>query len=159
VTAYWPALATIVFAAVVLLSQERVLGIGKRLLDREGSRPPSSAENRYVTSGRWIGRELPHAVVMCRNPWELLFYTGPANRAVGLPDPDDDDPRGAEKIFAIARYYGVTHMLGDVVRPCMAPYFSGREPGLKKVEGAPRDLYEIDWDAAPKKTVDQLFGK
>ncbi|MCL2647199.1 MAG: glycosyltransferase family 39 protein [Phycisphaerales bacterium] len=156
----WPMTATILVAIVVMLSQERLLGIEKKMLDREGSHPPTvRAESQYITTGRWLGRECPQAIVMCRNPWELLFYCGPGNKAVALPYPDDDDPRAAEKIFAIARYYHVSHMYGDVIHPCMMPYFYGRRPGLMQVENGPRDLYEIDWSTAPTATVDDVFKR
>jgi hypothetical protein len=168
---YVPIGMTIIVALAVLLMQGRVLAWETKLLadHEEGSRPPhADANNRYIDTGRWISKELPNAIIMCRNPWELLFYMGPSNKSVGLPCPcvrgddgrwtkEDTSDEAAAKIFAIARYYHVTHMLADTIRPAMAPYFHGRKPGLKKVDGGPRDLYEIDWESAPKATVDELF--
>ena len=155
----WPMGATILAGTIVLMSQNRLLGIEKQLLDREGARPPTerSTENQYITLGRWLKKERPEAIVMCRNPWELLFYCGPKNKAVALPYPDDDDPLAVEKIFAIARYYHVNYMYGDVKRSCMWPYFYGRLPGLVRVQDGPMDLYEIDWEKAPTATVDDVF--
>ncbi|MCL2641344.1 MAG: hypothetical protein FWD53_10895, partial [Phycisphaerales bacterium] len=157
----WPIGATILAGAIILLSQNRLLGIEKQLLDREGARPPTarSFENQYITLGHWLKKEHPEAIVMCRNPWELLFYCSPTNKAVALPYPDDDDPRAAEKIFAIARYYHVTYMYADVKRSCMWPYFYGSKPGLTRVQNGPGDLYKIDWTTAPTATVDDVFRR
>ncbi len=66
--------------------------------------------------GRWIAKNLPGAVILCRNPWELLFYCGEANRGVALPNPGRDENSDAQIILAIARYYHVTHYFLDATR-------------------------------------------
>jgi hypothetical protein len=114
-------------------------------------------KSRHIEMGRWIGKKLPTATFMCRNPWETLFYASPQNKAIALPYPEDTGTRGAEEIFAIARYYKVTHFYHDLSRPSLFPYMNGTKPGMKRIYGAPSPIYELDWDLLPKKTVHDLW--
>jgi len=80
------------------------------------------------------------AIVMCRNPWELLFYTPEGTRGVGLPNDK------AEEIFKIARYYGVTHFLVDRGRPGLEPFLRRNKDAASLLMTRPYRLYEIDWE-------------
>ncbi|HVS70733.1 MAG TPA: hypothetical protein VHQ47_05720 [Phycisphaerae bacterium] len=103
--------------------------------------------------GAWIKEHLPTAVVMCRNPWELLFYCGPDNKAVGLPDPGGTPEEAAARIFEIARHYGVTLIYADRLRDCLRPYVRGAKKGLVREPGAPGALYRVDWAALDEPTA------
>ncbi len=120
---------------------------------------PWPQDDRYVTTGHWIASKLPNAVIMCRNPWELCFYMADTNKAICMPNPTDPDPQDAEEIFAIARYYHVTHILADEPCACLEQYILHRRPGLKRVRSSPDQLYEIDWSLIPMKTVEQALGR
>jgi hypothetical protein len=94
----------------------------------------------YPQLGEWLTANLPGAVVMTRNPWELLFACGPGIKAVNIPLAEPG------RVLAIARYYGVTHYLSDGRRPAMVRLLGGRHPSFVRVPGAPAELYEIKWD-------------
>jgi hypothetical protein len=149
-----------VVAAAALVWSDPIYQWQTQMLARGGvtsSFPFYSNNPRPIVMGKWLGQNLPNAVVMCRNPWELLFYAGPHNKGVGLPNPRDHGQHGAEEIFAIARYYHVTHIYVDAVRPSLAPYLFRGKPGLRKVPHAPDALYELDWSKLPATTVDELW--
>ena len=134
----WPTVATLALAVVVWVNRGAVYGAQNDMLDRSNARGdyPFEQNDEYIPMGKWLAKKAPNAVVMCRNPWELLFYSGPGNRGVGLPNPSDGGQKGADEIFAIARYYGVTHLLVDNLREPLEPYVSRRKPGLTRVKGA-----------------------
>lgn len=98
----------------------------------------------YPTLGNWIRDHLPTAVVMTRNPWELLYHCSPTNKAVNVPLAD------APTVFSIARYYRATHFVADGNRPSLVPYVRGELPGLKPVSGAPGPLFELEYDRLPQ---------
>ncbi|HCE45836.1 MAG TPA: hypothetical protein DET40_20010 [Lentisphaeria bacterium] len=80
-----------------------------------------------------------NAVVMTRNPWELLFYMPPTVRGVGLPY------AAPKVIFAIARYYGVTHFVNDCRRPGLDAFLKNGHPGLAPVKtDGPFPVYSFD---------------
>jgi 4-amino-4-deoxy-L-arabinose transferase-like glycosyltransferase len=156
----FPAAVTILLAAAALFSTDRIYQSQRQLLSKGGvtdSFPFYSGKDPHIAMGKWLAQNLPDAVVMCRSPWELLFYAGPNNKGVGLPNPSDYGQRGAEEIFAIARYYHVSHMYIDTTRPSLAPYLYRGKPGLKKIPNAPAPLYELDWSKLPTKTVNDLW--
>lgn len=82
------------------------------------------------------------AVIMARNPWELLFYLPDGIKGVGLPNATPD------AIFAVARYYGVTHFVHDCERPGLRDFLRVPQPGLRLMLRRPMRVYAIDWDAA-----------
>jgi len=157
----WAAVATLVVALLALGMNGSVYAEQTRLLTRGGVNGtyPFYKRGRAMPMGKWIAEKIPRAVVMCRDPWELLYFMSPTNKGVGLPDPKDMRSEGAEEIFAIARYYGVTHIFVDSTRPSLTPYIYGRKKGLKRVPGAPDELYELDWSALPAKTVEDIWGR
>jgi hypothetical protein len=162
VLACWPAFATIVVAAILLGHVTPVHAWQEDLLDQRGQRRDYTGpvDDRFVAAGDWIGKNFPSAIVMCRNPWELQFYMSPQNKSVGLPYPEDEVNQSANEIFAIARYYGVTHLLVDDMRPALAPYYLKRKPGLTRVPGCPgMALFAIDWSKIPKMTVEEALGR
>ncbi|HUO09648.1 MAG TPA: glycosyltransferase family 39 protein [Phycisphaerae bacterium] len=162
VLANWPAVTTLVAAAIILCRITPVHAWQEDLLGQRGQRRdyPGQVDNRFVSAGAWIGKNFPSAIVMCRNPWELQFYMGPQNKSVGLPYPQEEVNRSANQIFAIARYYGVTHLLVDDMRPALAPYYLKRKPGLTRVPGCPGiALFAIDWSKIPKMSVEEALGR
>jgi hypothetical protein len=81
------------------------------------------------------------AVVMTRNPWELLFYAPDGMRGVGLPYAPP------ETVFQVARYYGVTHFLHDKERPGLQRYLRMHPDAFRPVVRAPFTVYAINWGA------------
>ncbi len=115
---------------------------------------PYTDQMQQVTMGKWIGENLPEAVIMTRFPWQLLFYCGPGNKAVAVPY------ASAEEIFSIARYYRCTHLLVDFTvdeNRDISDYVAGRRGGLKAVENSPNPLYEMDFSKLPTKALDALY--
>ncbi len=101
----------------------------------------------YPDLGNWFAQNLPGAVVMTRNPWELLYHCSPSNKAVNVP------LAPAPTVFAIARYYRATHYVADGRRPALEPYVKGTLPGLKSVAGAPGPVFEFQYDLLPGGTA------
>lgn len=97
--------------------------------------------------GEFVRENLPTATVMTRFPWQLQFYLGESNRTVNIP------LAPPETIFAIARYYGVTHYINDCRRPGMELYVSQSHPGLVPVTNAPGPLFEMKLDLLPGGTA------
>jgi 4-amino-4-deoxy-L-arabinose transferase-like glycosyltransferase len=161
VVGHWPLVVTLALAAWVWFDRAAVYAAQNDMLDRVNARGdyPFEQNDEFIAMGKWLGKKLPHAVVMCRNPWELMFYSGPGNKGVGLPNPSDGGQKGADEIFAIARYYGVTHLLADEIRAPLEPYLVHRKPGLVRVKGSPMALFEIDWSKIPVMTVEQALGR
>jgi Dolichyl-phosphate-mannose-protein mannosyltransferase len=161
VLSYWPTVATLALAVLVWVNRGAVYGAQNDMLDRSNARGdyPFEQNDEYIPMGKWLAKKAPNAVVMCRNPWELIFYSGSGNRGVGLPNPSDEGQKGADEIFAIARYYGVTHLLVDNLRAPLEPYVLKRKAGLTRVKGAPMALFEIDWSKIPVLTVEQALGR
>ncbi len=157
---YWHIVLTIAFAGALFLFakplEARYADWLNGQLDR--SDYPFADELLYPAIGEWLHKNVPNAVVMARNPWEITFYN-PGGKGITYPYPTEDDQNGALQIFAIARYYHVTHLFVDQIHPALMPYLSGRVPGVKRVKGAPGPLYEIDWTKIPPMTVDQALGR
>ena len=104
----WPAVVTLVVAGFVWFNREPVYAAQTDQLEKANVRGdyPFPQDDRYVSTGRWIAKKLPTAVVMCRNPWELDYYMSATNKAIGLPNPGDEGQKGAEQIFAIGAIMG-----------------------------------------------------
>lgn len=81
------------------------------------------------------------AVIMTRNPWQLLFYCPEDTRTVGLPYAE---PR---ILLAIAKRYRVTHLMAERYRPGLTSFLRSGHPGVKKVLSWPQAVYEIDYSA------------
>jgi hypothetical protein len=91
----------------------------------------------WAAVGRWLKANAPGSVTMTRNPWELHFYS--QEKAVQIP------LGRLDQVFAVARHYGVTHLIPDGRRPSLEPWLKGQVPGLKKVFAAHGiELYAID---------------
>lgn len=101
--------------------------------------------------GDWIRTNLPNAIIMTRGPWELTFHSGPGNKAVATPW------ASPETVFAIARYYGVTHYLESHRRPALDAYTKRRHPGFRPVQGAPRRLFELRYEHLPGKAATATY--
>ncbi len=157
---YWHIAMTIAFAVTLFLFARPLEARYATWLDAQLDRSeyPFVDELLYPAIGAWLHKNVPNAVVMARNPWEVTFYN-PGGKGITYPYPAEDDPKAAMQIFAIARYYHVTHLFVDQTHDALMPYLSGRMPGLKRVRGAPAPLYEIDWTKIPMLTVDQALGR
>ncbi len=135
--------------AIAVLAVLVVDGKGLKSLTAARKRTDSAVIERptfrepYAEIGRWIGLNLPDAVIMARNPWELLYYAGPRNKAVAMPFSSPED------LFSIARYYRVTHYLSDAERPGMEAFLGGNHPGMQRVVGAPGRLFKLDYAWLP----------
>jgi hypothetical protein len=156
----WHAAVTLILAGVVLVMhhavEEKIDGMIRREVSAGGY--PFSDQREYPRMGAWVKEHLPDAVIMCRNPWELIYYCGPKNRGVGSPNPRLGGKVGAEQILAIAKYYGVTHIYADQVRGPLVPYFNASAGAFKRVPGAPGMLFEIDWSKVQVRSVEEVFG-
>jgi len=99
---------------------------------------------------RWIEVNLPDdAVIMTRYPWQITFYCPPGVRAVGLPHATPDI------LFAVARYYNVTHLIHDRDRPGLRAFIDSGHPALTHVTDQPHPVYAIDYTAfAPGELAD-----
>jgi hypothetical protein len=160
---------TVVAAAAVLLCRDGVHDTQERVMNLPATIKPypypfyAGVEvDKHTPEGKWLAEHLPKAVVMCRGPWQLLYYAGPQNKAISYPLTQDPGAEGAEEMFAIARYYRVTHVLldcGPWWRKPLEPYVTGTVPGFKPVAGSPEPLFELDWDVLPKNTVEDIWGQ
>ncbi len=104
------------------------------------SPPAKPTYPRYHGVARWVTENIPHdAVLMTRNPWELLFYCPSTVRAVGMPHATPD------VIFAIARYYGVTHFIWDCNRPGLETFLRNGHPALTRLTDSPLPVYAVDY--------------
>jgi hypothetical protein len=161
VVPYWHVVLTIGFAVGLLMYAKPLQARYANWLDANMDRGgyPFEDELQYPTIGKWVNKNAPNAIIMSRDPWEITFYT-PNSKGVTFPDPDDDGQEGARQIFAIARYYHVTHILMDDPRQSLFPYMEGRIPGFKRMKGAPGAFFEVDWSKIPAEwTVENVFGK
>jgi len=80
-----------------------------------------------------------NAIIMTRNPWELLFYSRKDIKAVGLPYAP---PR---ILLAVAKYYNVTHLMVERRRPGMREFLYSNHPALTKIIHRPQAVYAIDF--------------
>ncbi len=155
---HWHLAVTILLAAIVLLRYQNVNAWVDASVAREfNGRVYDEPETPRM--GDWIAQHIPNAVIMCRNPWELLYYCSPTNKAIGSPNPKSGGPVGADQILAIAHYYGVTHLYADSVRAPLVAYLVGRNGAFKRVAGAPGPLYEIDWSKIPVKSPEEALAE
>ncbi len=161
VVPYWHVVLTIVFAAGLLMYakplQARYADWLEANMDRGGY--PFEDSPMYPTIGKWVHKTMPKAVIMCRNPWEIMFYAA-ESKGVSFPKPEDTGKLGASQVFAIARYYHVQYVLNDEDVPeSLTPYMLGRSPGLKRVRGLPgAAFFEIDWSKIQADwTVEKVF--
>jgi hypothetical protein len=94
----------------------------------------------YHRVAQALSKEVPKdAIVMTRNPWELLFYSPDSMKAVGLPHAE---PR---IIIAIAKYYGVTHLIYDRHRAGLKDYLNSGHPGIKRIMNSPSPMYALNY--------------
>lgn len=149
----WQAPVTVV-VALALLSDALPLSVRAQQYHADlGLRGyPYDDNTRQVVLGAWIKKNLPQAIIMSRLPWQLRFYCAKTNKTVNQPYGD------AKTIFSIAKYYGVTHIVDDNARYELEPYFNGQRPGLKRVAGAPDQLFEIDYSVVPWRDANELLS-
>lgn len=95
------------------------------------------------------------AIVMTRNPWELLFHCSESMQAIGLPYAE---PR---ILLAIGKHYGVTHLMNERYRPGLREFLRSGHPGVGLVVDRPSRIYELDYSRfKPEEiaTLEELKG-
>jgi hypothetical protein len=93
----------------------------------------------YAELGRRLQALPDSAILMTRNPWQMLFYAPDGLRAVGLPYATPD------VLFGVARHYGVTHLVWDKNRPGLREFILSGHPALRRVIDKPYPVYAIDY--------------
>jgi len=105
--------------------------------------PPSTRPRypRHKTLGDRMAATLPpDAVLMCRNPWQTLWYAPETFRAIGLPNAYPPE------LFAVARYYRVSHLVLDKPRPGLPEFLRSHPAAFERVIERPLPVYRIHWD-------------
>ncbi|HEY8666289.1 MAG TPA: hypothetical protein VIL86_06475 [Tepidisphaeraceae bacterium] len=103
---------------------------------------PYRDDPAYAGVGALIKSKLPDAILMCTSPEYVLAFCGDYNKGIVTPYA----PAG--RIFAIARYYRVTHFYANNVPPMLEPYVKGALRGFKPVSGIDH-LFELDYSLLP----------
>jgi hypothetical protein len=112
---------------------------------RINKEPKDSHYSRVAKTAKDV---LPEdAIIMTRNPWELLFYFPEKTQAVGLPYAEP------KVLFAIAKYYNVTHLMVERYRPGMREFLNKNHPALTEVMRYPQRTYEINYDLFAKDEI------
>ena len=130
----WVVLGVVIYGQIENWHQEKLKSTPLRI----HSSPHYPHYSRVAESMKGVVPET--AIVMTRNPWELLFYSPDSMRATGLPYAE---PR---VILAVAKYYGVTHLMNDRYRPGLKSFLRSRHPGVTQVVSRPQPVYEIDFN-------------
>jgi len=105
----------------------------------------------YQKLGSILADKVPDdAIFMTRNPWEFLFYFPKPVKAVGLPYAE---PR---ILLAVAKYYGVTHLMSERYRPGMSEFLASGHPGLTKILSWPTPVYVLDYSAFNEEEIASL---
>ena len=82
---------------------------------------------------------------MCRNPWELHFYSD--EKAIQIPKAD------LNKIIKVIKFYKVTHLIPQLnLRPSLKSLTKGKIPGFKLVYDEGLKIYEIQYEQLPQNT-------
>ncbi len=101
------------------------------------------------------GKIADDAIIMTRNPWELLFYSPLTMKGVGLPHAEP------KIILAVAKFYGVTHLIYDRHRAGLKSYLNSGHPGIKKIISHPSPIYSLDYSKFKDEEIahiDELKG-
>jgi len=115
-------------------------------------RRPAPTEPAYPVHLRELADAMaaalpPDAILMCRNPWQTLWYAPEGFRAVGLP------MALPPELLSVAKYYGVTHLVLDRDRPGLRPFLHAHPAAFRRVIRLPMPVYAIDYDALPPGTL------
>jgi hypothetical protein len=147
---HWQVAATMIVAAIFLA---RVGEMKADFVDEhapyEMNRYPYVDDLHYPRIGAALKArpELANAVIMCRNPWELLYHAAETQKGVATPY------GSAEEVCAVARYYRATHLLWDPGLSGASQERQQLEPIVRRlkalfvVDGA--TLYELDYSRLP----------
>lgn len=106
-------------------------------------RPPAEKPQYPWAKGlaKVLAEKVPaDAVLMARNPWEILWYAPQSLKGVGLPYAPPED------LFAIAKYYRVTHLIRDKERRGLGSFIKHHPEAFILVTNNPMGIYEIHWD-------------
>ncbi|MCH8511677.1 MAG: glycosyltransferase family 39 protein [Kiritimatiellae bacterium] len=147
-TPAWAAPVLTLLFSMAILSNFHARAAALSLAQRQSLRRPPPDEPRYPALkalGERMAETLPaDAILMCRNPWQTLWYAPETYRAIGLPN-----ARPAE-LLAIAQHYGVTHLVLDRNRPGL-PQFIRQNPEVFELvlRGRP-PVYQIHYDKLPQ---------
>lgn len=116
-------------------------------------RPPPTepAYPRVKRLGEIMAETLPpDAVLMSRRGWQTLWYAPETFRSVGLPY-----ARPTE-ILAVAKHYGVTHLVLDQNRPGLRPFINEHSQIFTRVIRRPVPVYQIHYDRIPEDMLPAL---
>ncbi|MEX2381530.1 MAG: hypothetical protein WD490_04035 [Opitutales bacterium] len=114
---------------------------------RESFKHPPPEEPRYPGEKR-LGDHMaetlpPDSILMCRNPWQTLWYAPETFRAIGLPY------ARTPELLAVARHYGVTHFVNDRDRQGLRRFIRKHPDAFECVIHKPIEVYRIHYDHLP----------
>lgn len=92
----------------------------------------------------------PDAVLMTRRPWQTLWYLPETFRAVGIPFARPPE------LLAVARFYGVTHLILDQNRPGLREFIRDHPAYFELVIRRPRNVFLIRWEAIPEELIPDI---
>ena len=121
---------------------------------RQSLRRPPPGEPRYPrikAQAERMAEALPvDAVLMCRNPWQTLWYAPESFRAIGLPNAHPPE------LLAVARHYGVTHLVFDRNRPGLHQFIRQNPEVFELVLRGRPPVYQIHYDKLPEGSLTPL---
>ncbi len=137
-----PLLTALFVVAVSVHFSQAVPGLKQKQSAHFRKPPPERPQYpRVQRLAKPITEHFPvDAVMMCRNPWEILWYVDKEMKGVGLPYAPPED------LFAVAKYYGVTHLIMDKERRGLRKFISRHREAFTEVFRKPHWAFEIHWD-------------
>ncbi|WFB36265.1 hypothetical protein P3T73_00620 [Kiritimatiellota bacterium B12222] len=137
-----PPLLTVLFIIAVGLNFREALPELKAQQVARFKRPPFEKPQYPRVQGlaEPLAQKLPaDAVIMMRNPWEILWYAPAGLRGVGMPFSPPQD------LLAVAQYYQVTHVVFDRERPGLKNFIQAHPEVFTPVIQKPWRVYKIEW--------------
>lgn len=92
----------------------------------------------------------PDAVLMSRRQWQTLWYAPETFRSIGIPHARPPE------LFAVAKFYGVTHLVLDQNRPGLQNALRRHRNAFELVIERPVRVYQIHWDRLPENFLTPL---
>ncbi|MDF3129319.1 hypothetical protein P0Y35_08940 [Kiritimatiellaeota bacterium B1221] len=135
-------LLTALFVVAVSVHFNQALPELKNKQTAHFRRPPPAKPHypRVQRLAKPLAEHLPaDAVIMARNPWEILWYAPEGLKGVGMPYARPED------LFAVAKYYKVTHLILDKERPGLRAFIQNHASAFSEVFQKPYRCYEIHW--------------
>lgn len=127
------------------------MGLRSDTINREHAstfRNPPPSEPVYPAlkrQGELMAERLPaNAVLMCRRPWQTLWYAPETFRAVGIPMAEPPE------LLAVAKHYGVTHLVLDQRRPGLRPFIRANPRVFEQVIQRPVPTFKLHYENLPE---------